>query len=286
MNCHWTLIPLTLAAASTAAYHALLRERSPERAWRLGRLLLLLASLSMASMGLGLNPALLASSTAATLVGYHTAQLLLAHYFKNRTIGVVAYRLAGKTLRVHLLRSEKPAAFTLTALKTLYITPSLTAHLNPEDTLAIIAHEHGHAEAFNPLHPAIATTLAVTALSWALTTTITSTLTSPACTILLSTLTLWTWILYSWAWEHLADIYSLKTTGQNTIKTLEAITGAKPAENTLKALLASLKTSLKPRRIGPTITNPHPSPQLRLKLLHQLAKTQQQEHPENPSKPG
>ncbi len=255
----------------TLLYWWMLSSRTPREAWRRGRLLLWASLGVLAVLGFGIDGVDWGTVEVAVPLVL-LAQLLMAGFFEKKSIGSTLYGVGGRSLRVNLVASDQPTAFAMAFTGKIYVTTGLYRLVTPEEAAAVIAHEAGHREALRPLPPAaVLTLLAVSAAELAeAVMNLASLCPGSAAAMILAGLT--AWAFFNWAWEHLADIYSLRVTGLYAAQALFRITGARPEpppRGPGRLLLEALR-SLRPRR-GPRgvglLVNPHPPPRLRLWLL-------------------
>ncbi len=255
---------------SFALYTRLLGERSIDTAWMLGRLALLVSGLSMLLVGVSLGVDMLTTLLPVAPV-LLVVQALVASFFDKKVVGVASYGFPEGTYRVRLIDEHRVAAFTLPVSGKLYASTQLVERLDPGEMTAVVAHEVGHRRALQPLPPALAMTLLVVAFAWALEASIIAAVEGRVLLGLLGIMaTSSAWVFYSWVWEHLADIHSLRLTGHYAVSALQRITGALPEKPMWRNTLTALLNSIRPRLAAGLLVNPHPSPGLRLWLLLNL----------------
>ncbi|KSW10703.1 hypothetical protein CF15_07920 [Pyrodictium occultum] len=265
---------IVLATALPGLYVLVLRG-DPEKAWARLRALMaaaLAAGALMAAGGGGVDP------LAAAMVGPALGLVYLAISWRlgRRTLGSLVYRVGGRLYRVFLLSSGLPTAFTVAALGRIYVSRGLYERLRPEEAGAVVAHEAGHLEALRPLPPLVLAGLVALLASWLVAAAMRLAGAGPlgaaeaAAMLLAAGLA---WVSFSWAWEHLADIYSLRAAGAWSISALYRMTGALPEEPVVARAYLDALLGLRPRR-GPGVVflvNPHPRPGHRLYLMERLA---------------
>ncbi|BEP16899.1 hypothetical protein PYJP_02510 [Pyrofollis japonicus] len=201
------------------------------------------------------------------------AAFLVAHVFLETRSRDAAVGLGDEVVRVRVLKNRGFAAFSFTGTGKIYLSESLLNVFDPAQIAAIVMHEKGHSEALRPLTPQAASTVLI--------------LSSVA--ILLGMINLVTlggfigiveavamflaewgfWVTYSWAWESLADIYSVRRVGAAAISALANMTNEVPAKPTLKSVYRDFVAALRLRRVpgGVFLANPHPRPAYRLYVM-------------------
>ena len=264
-----------LLAAMLLLYMWLLGSRRLGEAWRRGRLLLSVSVAGMFLLGLAAAPFSLDTAVLALPLVIVT-QALVAQFFDRRRVGEALYGFNGRVYRVGIIDSRAPTAFAAVARGRVYASTGLYAVLAPDEATAVVAHEVGHGEALRPLPAAIALTLVAIAAAQAAEGVIY--LAAGGCYIgaaVLAATAALAWVFYNWAWEHLADVFSVASVGAAAAAALARITGAAPSPPPGPlGVLAAAARSLRPRR-SPTgaglLVNPHPPPGLRLWLMARLA---------------
>jgi len=261
-------------AALLLLYRRLLASRSPAEAWRRGRLLLASSVAAVLALGALFAPLSL-DTVAAALPLVVVTQLLVAQFFDRRVVGEALYGLNGRLHRVALIESATPTAFAVAVGGRVYASTALQAALPPDEAAAVIAHEVGHREALRPVPAAAA--LAAVAVSVAQAAEAVAELAAGGCPLgaaAVAAAAAAGWVLYNWAWEHLADTFSAAETGWAAARALARITGAEPGPPPgALGLLAGILRSLRPRRSpggAGLLVNPHPPAGLRLWLLARI----------------
>ncbi len=265
---------LASLALLTALYYSLLSSRSLRAAWRRGRLLLAATVASMLAVGMLAAPAGLDTFTLALPLVVVT-QLVVAQFFDRRIVGEALYGFEGRVYRVGIIESSAVTAFAVAVRGRVYASTGLYQALPPDEAAAVVAHEVGHWESLRPVPAAVA--LAAVAVGAAQGAEAAVALAMGGCVpgaLAVGLATAAAWALYNWAWEHLADLHSLRVAGFSAYAALARITGAVPAPPpSPPGLVAEVFRSLRPRR-SPTgaglLVNPHPPPALRLWLLGRL----------------
>ena len=246
-------------------------QGSPQGAWRRLRLVMLssVAAMLLLTGGVGALDKDTVLLAIPALVG---AYLVLNYHFERRTVDQLLYGLHGRVHRVTLLSSPIPTAFTVAMTGRVYATTGLYQRLAPEEAAAIVAHEIGHLEALRPVPSPVFVVFVAVAAS-ALVVGVTDLLQQSLADIALAAAVLLaagvSWVQFSWAWEHLADIYALEAAGMWSISALYRITGARPEKPRLRSVYLDTLRCLRPRggKGVAFLVNPHPRPSYRLYLL-------------------
>ena len=242
--------------------------------WRRLRLLLLYsgAGLLLLSIGVGWMDV----STLITAVAVLVAVFLLVHLVLERRSSSLVVGLGDEVVEARLLRGQGAAAFSFTGTGRIYVSEGLVYVLEPGELAAIVAHERGHSVALRPLSPPLVNSL-LALLSVAIAMGIVNLVASGSVVGiglgLLAGLGAWgLWVTYNWAWESLADIYSLIKTGAIAYTALQRITGAMPVPLSIRDAYYDFIRSMRPRRIrgGVFLVNPHPRPESRLYIMQRL----------------
>ncbi len=242
--------------------------------WRRLRLLLLYsgAGLLLLSIGVGWMDV----STLITAVAVLVAVFLLVHLVLERRSSSLVVGLGDEVVEARLLRGQGAAAFSFTGTGRIYVSEGLIYVLEPGELAAIVAHEKGHSVALRPLSPPLVNSL-LALLSVAIAMGVVSLVASGSAAGiglgLLASLGAWgLWVTYNWAWESLADIYSLVKTGAIAYTALQRITGAVPRPLSIRDAYYDFIRSMRPRRIrgGVFLVNPHPRPETRLYIMQRL----------------
>ena len=254
-------------------YYRLLGSRGIGEARLWGRLLMLasLAAVSAYSVGVGSLDldGIIAAAPLLLLV-----QMAIARLYDRRTVAIgVLETPRGERVVFHVIDSGRASAFTLAAGGRVYASSALVRLLSPEEVAAVIAHENGHARSLSPVPAWVAVLALIGGLSGALQGVVDSILSGDVIGALLGfAVAASAWIGFNWAWEHLADTYSLEDAGLAAVTALARITGASPTKPSPRLLVAEAASSLRPRLSSGLLVNPHPPPQVRLWLLLRLMK--------------
>jgi len=265
---------LAVSALLPAVYVYVARS-SPQGAWRRLRMLMLssVTALMLLTGGVGDFDETTLSLAFPALAG---AYMVLNYHFERRTVDNLLYGIHGRVHRVSILSSPIPTAFTVAITGRVYATTGLYQRLAPEEAAAIVAHEVGHLEALRPV-PSTVFVVVVAVAASALVTGVADLLQQGPVGVALAAAVLLaagaSWVQFSWAWEHLADIYALEAAGAWSISALYRITGAGPEKPRLARAYLDTLRCLRPRggRGVAFLVNPHPRPGYRLYLLEKLA---------------
>ena len=243
--------------------------------WRRLRLLLLYSGVGLLLLGIGIG--WMDVGTLITAVVVLVAVFLLVHLvLERRSSSSLVVGLGDDVVEARLLRGQGAAAFSFTGTGRIYVSEGLVYVLEPGELAAIVAHERGHSVALRPLSPPLVNSL-LALLSVAIAMGIVNLVASGSVVGiglgLLAGLGAWgLWVTYNWAWESLADIYSLIKTGAIAYTALQRITGAMPVPLSIRDAYYDFIRSMRPRRIrgGVFLVNPHPRPETRLYIMQRL----------------
>ncbi|ABM80884.1 M48 family metalloprotease [Hyperthermus butylicus] len=246
--------------------------------------LLAIASTSVPITGLVLLARIARDILVEAVVAAAAAPIVVAVVARMlfRPSGIVEAWYHGVRVSARLVDIPIPA-FSVAVLGRVYL--STRALAAPVHRLCVmIAHEQGHLEAFHPVPVQLAALAPTAAAATALTVLLSSAMLTPAwiaSTLLLVASLAIAWTVYSWSWEHLADLHSARICSvQAALDTLAALAGWRTCMITPAKAYRVLVKTLWPRRArGPFLINPHPPPCLRLWLLSrfQLLKTSRPE---------
>jgi Zn-dependent protease with chaperone function len=201
-----------------------------------------------------------------------TTQSLIGLFFDRRAEGFVRFEIGEDVYTVRLLGKRRITAFTLVLNKKMYASSYLVRALTPQEISSIMAHEAGHINAFKPIPVSLAMIVYVSLLALSISGAINMALDGyihySAIALLAA---FYAWVIFSWTWEHIADIYAYKYTGLSAVLVLQKITRTTPAKPSIADIVVSILKSLKPTRAGGPLVNPHPPPSIRLWLLLNIA---------------
>ncbi|ALL01823.1 Zn-dependent protease [Pyrodictium delaneyi] len=273
---HPVLLTVGLAASALlpAAYvHAV--KGGPRHVWLRLRLVMVMSvsALLLITASIGVVDKMSLALAAPALAGVY---LVLNYHFERRSVNKLLYGLKGRVHSVTLLSSPVPAAFTVAMTGRVYATTELYRRLEPEEAAAIVAHEIGHLEALHPIPPPLFVTV-IAIMASILAAGIIDLLGQGLASLVLVAVVLLmagiAWVVFNWAWEHLADLYALDAAGAWSISALYRITGARPEEPRLLSVYLDAVKCLRPRggRGVTVLVNPHPRPGYRLYLLEKIA---------------
>lgn len=239
--------------------------------WRVLRLLVLYSAVGLSLIGLGVGWIDLYTLITAVLV--LLLVLSLIHVVLEKRSQVMVIGLGDEVIYARLLPGQGAAAFSFTGTGRIYLSEGLVYALEPGEIAAIVAHERGHTVSLKPFSPLITNSvlalLSVAIVMGSLSLLATGHLVN-ICIGLFSVLGAWgLWVTYNWAWESLADLYSVARTGIAAYTALQRITGSGPEPLTPRKAYKEFLRSLRPRRIkgGVFLVNPHPSPETRLYII-------------------
>ncbi len=201
-----------------------------------------------------------------------TTQSLIGFFLDKKTEGFIKFEIGENIYTLRLLDKKKITAFTLVWNKKMYASSYLIKVLTPREISAIMAHEVGHINAFKPIPASLAVIVYVSLLALSISGAISMALDGfihySAIAFLVA---LYAWVIFSWTWEHTADIYAYKYIGLDTILVLQKITHTIPTKPNMTDIIVGILRSLKPTRAGALLVNPHPPPSVRLWLLLNIA---------------
>jgi len=242
--------------------------------WRRLRSLLLYSGAGLFMLGIGIG--WMDVSTLITAIVVLVAVFLLVHLVLEKRSSSLVVGLGDEVVEARLLHGRGAAAFSFTGTGRIYVSEGLVYMLEPGELVAIVAHEKGHSAALHPLSPPIVNSL-LALLSVTIAMGVVNLVMSGSILGifigLLASLGAWgLWVTYNWAWESLADIYSLIKTGAIAYTALQRITGAMPRPLSIRDAYYDFIRSMRPRRIrgGVFLVNPHPRPETRLYIMQRL----------------
>ena len=270
-----TILGIIMGLLGPLAYYEIARRANIGSIWRDLRLLLLYsaAGLSFLALGAGwLDLSTLITSVVVLLVIFIALGIVLEKRSQVMLVG-----LGDEVVEARLLRRRGSAtAFSFMGTGNIYVSEDFMYVLEPGELLAVIAHEKGHTVALQPLSPRLVNSV-LAVISVAIAMGSINLLLSPMIPEkilgILVLLAAWgLWVTYNWAWESLADIYSLTKTGVAAYTALQRITGAAPQPLSLRDLYYDFICSMRPRRVkgGLFLVNPHPRPETRLYIMQRL----------------